>query len=749
MATASDEYIFYYAADYIQEGYYEQELYFEGDYLEPGYFEGEQVVVEAAAQLEAHAAVTILATVFVPAQADLAAEATQTTTETRIKQLDADFDALFSPNVQVSVRKNAVAILDAVASTETDADLIADIDKTLESIVNLDLQAAKFAGISQTLASQSVFTADSIRIRSTTATLDSELTQTIVFTVDYSANLLAESDASAQPTVFQARTLNFDRPHELIDNTVNEPLRFSTNSKFGTHSLTNTNAADFTVPPVPNFATDFFVSFWYQLPNEDLKTGPLLSHGAIDVNLVGPRQIEIQIAGFDSVGSSTTGFSHETQTLDPNVWYNFQIVQTGSRISYYQDGVRIYTSTQWGSSGLVTLNTNDNLFVNTRFLRQSDNQRIPAFCDELIFKLGYTNLISAADTVVPIQTERFYSDENTVYLFHFEQSVLDDTGFLLSATAAIAAESTVFADSTILYSPQIVLSSSTELDTVTTNQKQLSAQVTAETAVTVTGTRAFALESAFNTQALLSVDANITQDVSADLSASFAQTTEPLRIKQGDIETDAVATALAAVARTGDFLVTLEAFSTIAVVTQKRTGVVVDFESVSQLAAEESRTRSTGADFNSTLTLAATGDRIRFATPLLESEFATAVNELKILGLAATLEANTELSATTNGLFKAASTLEAQATLDVDSVAFNEVPAQLSAEFSLTSTSGNLITAGATLLVSAATATITAREFVFLDELVYEIRGEDRTYRIPSEQRTYTILEEDRIGRIL
>lgn len=244
MALDSDKYIFYYDSDYIQEGYYEQELYFEGDYLVAGYFEGEQVVQEAAADLVATAALTTEITVFVPASADLQSTATQTATVGKIIEAAAEFEALFTPSITIQAIRFTDALFEIIASIETAANLIADIDSVLENIVNLSLQGDRAAGLSSLLPASADLTAEPNVIKDTTAQLESNTNLSITFIVEFESVIASEFSVLARNIVYQSKPLTRDTV--FVDNTSNGNATISivNDNKFGGGSANKEFAVD-------------------------------------------------------------------------------------------------------------------------------------------------------------------------------------------------------------------------------------------------------------------------------------------------------------------------------------------------------------------------------------------------------------------------------------------------------------------------------------------------------------------------
>lgn len=243
-------------------------------------------------------------------------------------------------------------------------------------------------------------------------------------------------------------------------------------------------------------------------------------------------------------------------------------------------------------------------------------------------------------------------------------------------------------------------------------------------------------------QATLAADPIKAVDASSTQSSLFTQTTTGLRIKDFAVDTDSIATQLAAVAKTGDFFVNSESqFIVNCEATSIGSGEIVlnaqftqttqdvrvrfadsDMAAVAQHVTSGDRTRSTPIDMSSTATVDVTAQSQLLVTADLTAftSVAAAVDKIRsgVAALASTTAVTTQPNITRSFEVDAGSLFTPSVIAGVQADAI----IALVAEFS----------------VQANTS------ILHVDQIVYTIPSETRTHTITNETRTHTVHRETR-----
>lgn len=757
MALDSDKYIFYYDADYIQEGYYEQELYFEGDYLAPGYFEGEQVVQEAAADLVATATVTTEITVFVPASADLQSTATQTATVGKIIEAAAEFEALFTPSITVQAIRFTDALFEIFTSIETAASLIADIDSVLENIVNLSLQGDRAAGVSALLPSPADLTAEPNVTKDTAAQLETNTNLSITFVIEFESVIASEFSVLARPTVFQKKTYGL-RPRQFTSN--GNPLIVS-DAKIGSGSLQVTDTDSITAQSDVNFKDLRTIDLWFNqktIQNRQGEFSPAILHWGDDFVLSTVRlgnlsgsilrwhfRLRYRVDGQSYLFSSDTLF--EEDLLDKFVHLRLQRHSTGWQ--FWVNGQPTADPTPTVEDMPSIVGTNPLRIGGSVFFPEATSSTI--LIDELFLT---TDLLTPNTTDVftpPLQERSGFTQEqqenDVLLLSHFDEFFDDDISAILDYNADLEASFSINAVPTVIANATVNKLAISDLSADAGVITQLDAELESTTAQTATATKIKQLDANLDSESTLAVDANIIQTADALLDAQTNLTAQPTRIIQLAAEFESLFTPDVTVNAIRFVDALFELITDLDVVSQKRTGVFGTLNSSTLLLADVNRTRSTTSTLSAQFDVNISEDILRLASANPVSSFdieldaeiqrqANAVlestSELLValdgeIDFAADLASETQLAATGTGNFNANALLDAQAA----------VAAAITVQFTLEQTLGT---------VSSLQASLTA--FAVRDEQIYTIRPEQRTFVIEAETRVYTIRPENRTWSI-
>ena len=796
----------YYVDDYIVVGYYERQVdsgsislssafiqsadvdiaddtsYFIPDYIQEGYFELPVVEMEALT-LSVNASVNAVATRVKSTTVELDLVATQTVVIGKLQNAEADFGALFTPNFVAVARKNSTAILHCVSDLDATVSPIRDNDATLNNIVNLSLQGAKFAGFESIQSSAFTYTTAPDRLRdygavfvstaSITAnatsnkdvsvSLDSAFTQTAqgdrVRYIEAEADLSSAFTQNASAIKYQLKTKNFDRP---LNFTSSNEIAYSFDEAYGTKSLTlqTTGSSFASTDETTSLAVpaneEWVVEFWIKI-----RSTPTISQKPVVVSYGNVAEDDFDaLSGNETDMGWAVGFD-ENRRIYATVYDSNgtrQIIAPGSeddqiplltwthvilRRRFLGGTTYIYetlinenfVSSKSVSNGVQTPTSGNrtlNLINNYSTAGGNDDVQI----DELHIQRG-TDVHNGYDQ----QPLGYY--DTTVGLWHFEDTLNDDTGVILDASATLNAEFTqtaivgatfdsttlVVSAGTITIDANVVASGDASLTAQSSISTQGGFLKDASTAFESIATQISVINKIGNTLVALdnnfslSADVNEIAQLASDLASAFTQLSDVNLIAKGEAEFDAQADIAADVS--GGFI-GLTPMTLSAEFTQSTDNIRVRFADLDAQAGAftQSVTAQKITDITSSpqgvFTQTAEAKRIRDAEANFGALFTPSIDAVAKINSTAILHSVASLSIDANVTTGSVIDITSVATQTTDPVITADAVADFDSAFFILLANGTVNVTGQANLNSVATATI---EPVKITELETEFNG--------------------------
>lgn len=796
----------YYVDDYIAVGYYVRQVdsgsislsssftqsadvhiaddtgYFIPDYIQEGYFELPVVEMEALT-LSANASVNAVATRVKSSTVELDLVATQTVVIGKLQSAEADFGALFSPSIIAVARKNSTAILHCVTDLDATASPIRDNDAALNNIVNLSLQGAKFAGFESiqssafthttapdrlrdygaVFASTASITAGATTSTDTTANLDSAFTQTAqgdrVRFIEAEAVLSSAFTQSASAIEYQLKTKNFDRP---LNFTSSNEIQYTFDEAYGTKSLTlqTTGSSYASTDETTSLAVpadeEWVVEFWIKL-----RTTPTITQKPVVVSYGNVAEDD-----FDNLVASEPDMGWAVGFDENRRIYAVVYDSSGTKqiIAPQSDDDQIANLT-WthvvlrrrflGGTTYVYETLIDENFVSSRTV--NNGVQTPTSGNRTLNLINnYSNAAGNDDVQIDeLHIQRGTRDHNgydqqpvgnyntTVGLWHFEDTLNDDTGVTLDAEATLNAEftqtalvgakfdsttlvvsaGTITIDANLVASGDAVLSAQSSISTQGGFLKDASTLfesiATQLTVINKIGNTLVALDNNFS----LSADVNEIAQLASDLASAFTQQSDVNLIAKGEAAFDAQADITADVS--GGFI-GLTPMTLSAEFTQSTDNVRVRFADLDAQAGAftQSVTAQKITDITSSpqgvFTQTAEAKRIRDVEADFGALFTPNIDVVVRVNSTAILHSVASLSVDANVTTGVVIDLNSVATQTTDPVVIADAVADFDSAFFILLANGTVNVTGEANLNSITTATI---EPVKITELETEFTG--------------------------
>lgn len=228
------------------------------------------------------------------------------------------------------------------------------------------------------------------------------------------------------------------------------------------------------------------------------------------------------------------------------------------------------------------------------------------------------------------------------------------------------------------------------------------------------------------------------------VTSEFSQTTVNARFRDNEIDTDSIATQLSAVAKIGDFLITLESASQLSAEAFKQTDVVSNLIVEATCSADPIKTVFGEAAIASQFSVAVIADKIKRVDASIGAEFSVAIPGQKVTDTSSGLVSTFTTVSTPNRIRDNAVGLNTTTALAVpitEIVIFFDaaLQAQATGLFIIT----KLVRAQANLQVSG--FQLTAGRVIHIDEYyTLIVPQENRIIKVQSEDRTIIIDQETR-----
>jgi hypothetical protein len=655
--------LYYYEEGYIDDKYHvyvaDAEIalgpYIEENYIDANYYDDYSSVASLTCELTLRPGETVSAT------GAWTSEFTQTAVVGRLQSVSADFTSAFSPTLTVDAFKNSFAVLDVTVALSSTAVATRSVNVLLEHIADLNAMAAKTVDILSPITATATLSSAPVKSLVSSATLAS----TVTFTCVALKLKITSANVSSIATFYAGRLIRAGRPRPYTQ--VGTPTLDTGSKKFGAASARLNYTNHITVPASSDWSRIKTVDFWFNIPNPTEFDGlsGSFSHSALtwytDTNNNRSLSFQSQNQGikFGITGASYSAsiagvdYYHNLDFgsgISYNTWRHFRLLDDGSAITMWLDGVKQNpVATNYTSAGIgfnQTLRIGHNPGINPPTIR----------IDELL--ITRETLTSSATSTFTIPSDRWYPEDQTkiLLLSHFDSDYTDDIGEWMTPTLALSSNATISAQA----------NGNTKLATITLNS-----------AVTVTASASRLLEG------------------SADLVTAFTQVTSANRIRLAACDQTAEVTVTVTIGSVKQFVSNQNALFTPSVVVQaqlaglallesqftqtasavKTTDCEAAMTSTASVAVSATVTAGLASVMSSASTVSATVTRIQTVQSELSSAFAITVNNSAIEQYDASLSSEftctviadrfAEYSATLSSAFT--SSTQAQRTRDVDS----------------------------------------------------------------------------------
>ena len=565
--------------------------YYIPDYIVTDYFVSGGQVREADAAFTVSASQSVVFERITQAAVTVSVTVTKVCTVTRIRDSEAAFTAAFAPTLTADAFKNHTAVLDSVSTMSVDAVANRSANVLLEHIADLNAMAAKRAVSSATMAASATQTTSA----QTTSSISLTLSTTVTVVSEVLSVQFGQAALQTRATLFASRYLGSGRPINLVSGTAtfNNSIR-----KFGTASLDGSLSSGgrpkLALLPTPT--SNFYYEGWFYPQAGNLSQVFFTVSSFTIIDLVSGRlRYRLQRQNPNNPDGIVSFTSYQTpDQLAINTWHHWSMVRTGSVISFYLNGTRVFTqpgveSVPWGtqqtSGYFVSVGTNGlNILVDEVF---ASNQS------------SLTN--DAAQTTITVPTaERINDPATTTFLYHLNNSSLDDIGVAHFGQANLLATTSLTA-------------------AANANTKQASADLVTTVTVSVLAGKPQTASAEFVSATTQVTTADRLAEFASALSVSASQSAIIGSIKQFETNT------LSGFTSNIEIIAQLAGVALLETTTLLETQAVKTTDAVSNQTATADQTASitytAGADLAVTVTAdqTATATRIQTAAAVLES----------------------------------------------------------------------------------------------------------------------------------
>lgn len=256
--------------------------------------------------------------------------------------------------------------------------------------------------------------------------------------------------------------------------------------------------------------------------------------------------------------------------LPTNQWVHVVVSRGNGRISIFQNGTRVATTTS-NESGTWAPSIATNKPKFTILGASTSNVSVPAFrYDDVSFTVGWDKDYNASQTTITVPTtesrnwpvDTHYSNSQTKVLLHFNGNFNDDiTADWHGAGALISYITSNISISTQTNGYANLLSNSS-LSATISHIEGADLQAFTNCALSATVEKIKNVDTGLISEVTFNSDASIIADVNSQIESNTTSQAIALRIRDGSIATESIATQLTAVVKTGNTLVDLQAIAT-------------------------------------------------------------------------------------------------------------------------------------------------------------------------------------------
>jgi hypothetical protein len=401
----------------------------------------------------------------------------------------------------------------------------------------------------------------------------------------------------------------------------------------------------YTPPTDVDYTSWKTIDFWHFTPNTSINTGLInLITDDDELRFVVQRttdgtnstvRLDNRLTG-STVFYPTSGVSRVT--LAGNTWNHFRISRDSSNLSLYLNGTRFFAT-----SSFTTNLTSNAKFVISTIISAGDSAKL----DELL--VSSSLLTSPSSTSFTPPTLPWKNNEDTLLLVHFNEDFSDDSSFPVIERAALTVEASVTASLRADYDLLLDLAAESSLsaEAVVDRSSDMVAFSDAELIANIEKISGFEsqLLSEFNSV----IEATNLANGVIEANSEFTSTVEQDRIRDNEIITDSIATAVFVVVKIGDVIVSAEINSQLAADVNLLLEGQSDFASEFALTASGITAVDGDADLSAEASVVADNFRVRFYEVTATAEFNTEVNAGKIVDNLIELQSEFSQTATATG----------------------------------------------------------------------------------------------------
>jgi len=682
------------------------------------------VVEEASGSLALESSVSVSVSKFVGAASNMSVTATVASTISHIEgadlfvfsnaQLAADVAVIRSYNISsssaFSIAVDAVrgiyisAQADSVASMSTSMARYRATEAAANAAFSLSSSVGVIEPIAASITSTASVSVDASITKSTLVDISSQASVVAALSgvTNASASLASEFSTTA---TFKAYPVNRTPKDATV---IGSPFITSTYSKFGGSS------AGFPVSSYLQFADSddwnedkFTADLWIYVPSFGTGSKQVFKHqgtGGTDAYLFISNLGRLTWSWTNTLGSSGTDNS-ANGVITAGSWNHIRVVGHASQtnpISVYANGTRvIYDGNIAGGedqpnrAGAFNLGDDFALSNWTYYL------------DEYFFIKDWLNPVTDATITVPTQPYKNlnYTTIQPSLLMHFEDfgddalgpvtynSALQST-FNISAVgsksiigaAGISSQSNLTVNASKVVEASADFSSQFSQTAQVNETVQLAAELSTSSTLSSTVLRIRSSDASLSNAFTQVADPVATKVFGGELTSQTTVDTIAYRTRNNTVQTDAIFSELAAVAKIGDFLITMESQAALSSIAVKTTDVSSTQTATTALSADAIKAVDASSSMSANASQTADAQRLRSTTVEQSSEFTQTASLNIVHGGNSNLSSEFAVDAQATGEIRATADLSSTTSLSSTAIRIRFADSSSSSSFSTTAT---------------------------------------------------------------
>lgn len=406
-------------------------------------------------------------------------------TATKIHNAEVVVDALFTPNITVQAQIAGDVLIETAIDLTATASKFTGYETLQEFFAALNAQndRTRLFDTVQTASFGEVVDGARVRYADTTLALsstveasaaisaDNNIDITAQFTIEVNTQSVQFIDATlvnavtvtAQPITYQTRSNPYNRPNNIITNT--QYNAFSTDEVYGTYSyqvdrntdnyalLRNSDRDSFTFDD-----KDFVLETWFKVTDNSGTVTNFLSNSFVEISSRFGFSIDNNatpnLRAYYYNGTNQQTFAAEPISL--NTWYHIAFRRVNGYLRFELDGSLVDNASPYFVDGFWI---NDEVREFIVYLQQKIKT---VRLDGTTFRLGDS-------TVTGLNSAPTNDADSTMFLYRYENNLLDDSGFIADIDEEFTATFSQTASLLANYNPTIELDTTASLvcDSVT------------------------------------------------------------------------------------------------------------------------------------------------------------------------------------------------------------------------------------------------------------------------------------------